>query len=56
MLRSDCCDAPIVGEVDGEGEEDACGRCGKCKEMAGVYDDKANISVMEARFHVKNRM
>jgi hypothetical protein len=38
MQRSDCCDAPISGEVTGHGE-DACGRCSKCGEMSGVYND-----------------
>ena len=39
MLRSDCCDAPIIGEVSGAGEEDACGLCSKCHEQSGMYDD-----------------
>jgi hypothetical protein len=36
---SDCCGASIVGEISGEGE-DACGRCSRCKEMAGVVTEE----------------
>lgn len=36
---SDCCGAPIIGEITGEGE-DACGRCSQCKEMSGIATDE----------------
>lgn len=37
-LLSDCCSAPILGEVSGEGP-DAVAVCSQCKEWAGVYDE-----------------
>jgi hypothetical protein len=37
-MLSDCCCAKIAGEIEGEGE-DACGRCSKCGEMSGVFDE-----------------
>lgn len=37
-MISDCCSAPIYGEITGTGP-DACGICSECKEWAGVYDE-----------------
>ncbi len=38
-MLSNCCDAPIYGEVTGEGE-DAVGLCSRCKEWANAYDEE----------------
>lgn len=32
---SNCCDAPVIGEID----RDGFGRCSKCKEMAEFFTD-----------------
>ena len=39
MIYSECCGAPIYGEITGEGE-DACGVCSECKEWSGVMNDE----------------
>ena len=38
MYLSECCDAPIDGEILGEGE-DAIAVCSKCGEWMGVYEE-----------------
>jgi len=40
MLVSECCGAPIYGEILEEGTPDACGLCSDCKEWMGVCDDE----------------
>ena len=38
MFLSECCDAVQIGELDRENE---FGFCGRCKDIASLYDDEA---------------
>ena len=40
MIVSECCGAPVYGEISDEGTPDAIGLCSDCKEWMGVYDDE----------------
>lgn len=39
-MLSDCCDATVLGEIIGFGE-DAFGICSQCREWMGCYDEDA---------------
>lgn len=45
-LLSDCCGAPIQGEIMGT-DEDATGVCSQCKEWSGVSDDDSDGTSQE---------